>query len=91
MILPQKTYFLCSTPRSGSTVLCYALQQTGRLGAPDEFFSPDSEDRWGTEPDAVIRRLVAERTGRWLLDRIAAAMATEARGEPARRAGQAAP
>jgi len=36
-------------------------------------------------------RLVAERTGRWLLDRIAAAMATEARGEPARRAGQAAP
>lgn len=59
---PEKSYFLCSTPRSGSTVLCYALQQTGKLGSPDEFFSPDSEDRWGAEPDAVIRQLITERT-----------------------------
>lgn len=59
---PRKSYFLCSTPRSGSTLLCHALQQTGKLGAPDEFFSPDSEARWGAEPDALIRQLIAERT-----------------------------
>jgi LPS sulfotransferase NodH len=62
MMRPWNAYFLCSTPRSGSTLLCRALQQTGKLGAPDEFYSPDTEDNWGAAPEATIRQLIAERT-----------------------------
>jgi len=69
-----------------SGILCWS---GGELRL-DGFYAPPG-GRAGAVADRVLMRLVAERTGRWLLDRIAAAMATEARGEPARRAGQAAP
>src|SRR5258707_11620961 len=33
-------YLVCSTPRSGSTLLCDALAKTGLAGNPGEFFDP---------------------------------------------------
>ena len=35
---PTKTYLVCATPRSGSTLLCEMLRETGRAGVPLEHF-----------------------------------------------------
>ena len=35
---PDRSYFVCATPRSGSTVLCKSLAATGVAGRPDEYF-----------------------------------------------------
>ena len=35
-----RPYLICATPRSGSTFLCNALQQTGYAGSPTEYFLP---------------------------------------------------
>lgn len=32
------SYLVCATPRSGSTLLCHALNQTGVAGHPEEYF-----------------------------------------------------
>lgn len=69
-----------------SGTLCWSAGEL-RL---DGFYAPPG-GLAGAAADRVLMRLVAERTGRWLLERIGAAMAAEARGEPAPRAGQAAP
>ncbi len=37
---------ICATPRSGSTLLCEALQDTGVAGKPDEYFGPMHVPRW---------------------------------------------
>jgi len=43
MILrPEQSYFLCTMPRSGSTLLCDLLAQTGVAGKPNSFFRPQS-------------------------------------------------
>jgi LPS sulfotransferase NodH len=36
-------YLICTSPRSGSTLLCKGLTNTGRAGAPDEFFDHRTE------------------------------------------------
>jgi trehalose 2-sulfotransferase len=33
-----RTYFVCATPRSGSTLLCKSLAATGVAGRPEEYF-----------------------------------------------------
>jgi trehalose 2-sulfotransferase len=33
-----RTYFVCATPRSGSTVVCRSLAATGVAGRPEEYF-----------------------------------------------------
>jgi trehalose 2-sulfotransferase len=33
-----RTYFVCATPRSGSTLLCRSLAETGVAGRPEEYF-----------------------------------------------------
>jgi LPS sulfotransferase NodH len=38
MDLPDRTYFVCATPRSGSTLLCASLAATGVAGRPEEYF-----------------------------------------------------
>ena len=38
---PMLSYLVCATPRSGSTLLCHALDQTGVAGHPEEYFDPD--------------------------------------------------
>jgi LPS sulfotransferase NodH len=35
---PMLSYVVCATPRSGSTLLCHALDQTGVAGHPQEYF-----------------------------------------------------
>ena len=35
---PMLSYLVCATPRSGSTLLCRALDQTGVAGHPKEYF-----------------------------------------------------
>src|SRR5579875_374901 len=35
---PMLSYLVCATPRSGSTLLCRALDQTGVAGHPEEYF-----------------------------------------------------
>jgi trehalose 2-sulfotransferase len=35
---PMLSYLVCATPRSGSTLLCQALGQTGVAGQPEEYF-----------------------------------------------------
>ena len=43
---PAISYFICATPRSGSTLLCEALRNTGLAGNPDEYFGPMHVARW---------------------------------------------
>lgn len=43
---PDLSYFICATPRSGSTLLCEALRNTGIAGVPDEYFGPMHVERW---------------------------------------------
>jgi trehalose 2-sulfotransferase len=35
---PMLSYLVCATPRSGSTLLCHALDATGVAGHPEEYF-----------------------------------------------------
>jgi trehalose 2-sulfotransferase len=37
-MLPHTSYLVCATPRSGSTLLCEALNNTGLAGHPQEYF-----------------------------------------------------
>src|SRR5438046_662736 len=37
-VQPQCSYLVCATPRSGSTLLCEALANTGIAGNPKEYF-----------------------------------------------------
>jgi LPS sulfotransferase NodH len=41
-----KSYLICATPRSGSSLLCEALRNTGLAGKPDEYFGPMHVSRW---------------------------------------------
>jgi trehalose 2-sulfotransferase len=36
--MPMLSYLVCATPRSGSTLLCELLEQTGVAGHPEEYF-----------------------------------------------------
>ena len=35
---PDRSYLVCATPRSGSTLVCHALSETGVAGRPEEYF-----------------------------------------------------
>jgi trehalose 2-sulfotransferase len=37
-VAPTTSYLICSTPRSGTTLLCEALRNTGVAGQPEEYF-----------------------------------------------------
>ena len=34
----ERSYLVCATPRSGSTLVCQALKATGVAGNPEEYF-----------------------------------------------------
>ncbi len=66
-IQPHTSYLICATPRSGSTLLCEALKNTGLAGRPEEYFQPDNEafwkELWGTSCHAdYIARVIKEGT-----------------------------
>jgi LPS sulfotransferase NodH len=61
------SYVICSTPRSGSYLLCELLWRTGAAGAPEEFFHPDFMPllarRWGVESlDDYVAALLEHKT-----------------------------
>jgi trehalose 2-sulfotransferase len=35
---PNRSYLVCATPRSGSTLVCHGLEETGVAGHPEEYF-----------------------------------------------------
>ncbi len=43
-----RSYVLCGTPRTGSTLLCSLLYSTGVLGRPDSYFREPDEVAWAT-------------------------------------------
>lgn len=43
---PPRTYVVASTPRSGSTLLCRMLWNTGLVGAPKEYLNPMQLRDW---------------------------------------------
>ena len=49
---PHTSLIVCATPRTGSSLLCDALRNTGLAGRPDEYFCPSDEREyskvWGT-------------------------------------------
>ena len=58
-----RPYFVCTTPRSGSTVLCEALTLTGVAGRPAEYFEALTHSNLPRQPheyfDGAIDPLVA--------------------------------
>jgi trehalose 2-sulfotransferase len=42
----RRSFFICATPRSGSSLLCEALEFTRIAGRPREFFEPKYEPDW---------------------------------------------
>jgi LPS sulfotransferase NodH len=63
---PQRSYLVCATPRSGSTLLCETLEQTGVAGRPREYFEALKETGvprrpreyfWGLRSPEVLRLL----------------------------------
>ena len=62
------TYVICSSPRSGSTLLCRGLWDTGLAGAPHEYFHqkkhmPELSKRWGVQDfNAYLGALLRFRT-----------------------------
>src|ERR687898_910228 len=43
-----RSYALCGTPRTGSTLLCSLLCSTGVLGRPESYFREPDEVAWAT-------------------------------------------
>src|SRR6266480_7340737 len=43
---PNISYIICATPRSGSSLLCEALTNTGVAGQPEEYFGVDEQIVW---------------------------------------------
>jgi LPS sulfotransferase NodH len=50
-MVPEKSYIICSTPRTGSFLLCESLIRTDVAGGPGEYFWMGNEEgfrsRWG--------------------------------------------
>lgn len=66
---PTLSYFICATPRSGSTLLCEALRNTGLAGNPDEYFGPMHiarwNEKWKTDTGReYLQRVLEHGTGR---------------------------
>jgi trehalose 2-sulfotransferase len=65
-VTPTRSYLVCATPRSGSTLLCNGLESTGVAGRPREYFEELKETGvprrpreyfWGLRSPEVIRLL----------------------------------
>jgi len=45
------TYFVCATPRTGSTLLCGLLASSGTAGYPESYFRVEDEAAWAAQFD----------------------------------------
>jgi len=43
---PFNAYVICTSPRSGSTLLCQLLQESGIAGIPESYFHEPSLEKW---------------------------------------------
>jgi len=59
-IRPFVSYVICTSPRSGSTLLCSLLDRTGVAGCPDSHFHAPSLDRWLAEYGFEADRFACE-------------------------------
>lgn len=63
---PSRSYLICATHRSGSTLLCEALRNTGLAGRPGEYFWRDNERKrrheWGSATYAAYLDHLFEHT-----------------------------
>ena len=53
---PALSYLICATPRSGSTLLCAALDDTGIAGHPEEHFEVLLETGQRRQPRDYFQR-----------------------------------
>jgi LPS sulfotransferase NodH len=65
--IPDRSFVVCTSVRSGSTLLGEAMYTVGGMGCPLEYFhigfQPKFEERWQTsDPDEYRRRLFRHRT-----------------------------
>ena len=63
--MARRSYLVCSVQRAGSWLLCHALEDTGVLGSPAEYFHRGDEPfwrgRWGAaSEDAFLRAVQRE-------------------------------
>jgi LPS sulfotransferase NodH len=56
MTAPDRSYLICATPRSGSTLLCDLLSQTGVAGRPEEYFEALRHSGLPRQPDEYFDR-----------------------------------
>jgi trehalose 2-sulfotransferase len=54
---PHTSYLICATPRSGSTLLCEALENTGVAGHPKEYFEALKETGLPRRPKEYFETL----------------------------------
>ena len=54
---PHTSYLICATPRSGSTLLCEALENTGVAGHPKEYFEALKETGLPRQPREYFESL----------------------------------
>jgi trehalose 2-sulfotransferase len=63
---PERSFVVCTSVRSGSTLLGEAMYAVGGMGCPLEYFhvgfQPKFERRWTSDPDEYRRRLFRCRT-----------------------------
>lgn len=64
---PTTSYFVCTTPRTGSNLLCEALRNTGVAGNPEEYLWEDTlpawYERWGVSTfEQFLERVRSEGT-----------------------------
>jgi trehalose 2-sulfotransferase len=53
---PTRSYLVCATPRSGSTLLCHLLDQTGVAGRPEEYFEALQHSGRPRQPEEYFDR-----------------------------------
>ena len=53
-MLSVRSYVLCGTPRSGSTLLCDLLESTGVAGRPASYFRRESIPRWAGRLNVAV-------------------------------------
>jgi Stf0 sulphotransferase len=56
VVKPELSYLICATPRSGSTLLCAALDDTGIAGHPEEHFEVLLETGQPRQPRDYFQR-----------------------------------
>ena len=63
---PEQAYFVCSTPRCGSSFLCEALCLTNLAGVPTEYFDAETRDgflsTWKVSQGDYISTLLNKKT-----------------------------